>query len=619
MADGTVIVDVETRSTLDLKKVGAARYAADPTTDVWCVAWCVDDGPVQLWIPGDPVPAEIADASEVVAHNAGFERAIFRHILTKPPHNWPDIPLDRWRCTMAASLALALPARLAQVAKALSLPEQKASKTIVSLMMKPRRPRGDEDPNGIYWFDDAEHREALYAYCRQDVETERALYRWLPPLSAAEQALWQLDQIVNDRGFYCDGALIEKAIAIAAAAEREIQTEFQQLTGLNSANQIEKFLAWLAAHGCGVTDLQKATLSQALRRTSLAPEVRRTIELRREAAHAAANKFPALQAWRGLDGRVRNWATFHGAGTGRWSAQGPQPQNFRKEADGIAAKFAAVMTGDVATVRAIGEPIEIIGDIARAAICAPSGYKLLTADYSAIESRVLAWIADEPAKMAMWARFDETGDPDDDPYVIIGRKLGFPKETARQFGKIADLAFGYGGGIGAYRNFAPEDDNVSDAEIKRQQLTWRAQHPQTEQFWHGIERAAISAIHNSPKPERYGRLMLRCERLHDIPFLFITLPSGRSISYPFVRLFRRERGFWAVSFMDNAILAGGWTEYRPGRGMWGGGFTENIVQGIARDLLAAAMTRLEASGYPIVLHVHDAIVCEVPNGVSELP
>jgi len=401
VADGTVIVDVETRSTLDLKKVGAARYAADPTTDVWCVAWCVDDGPVQLWIPGDPVPAEIADASEVVAHNAGFERAIFRHILTKPPHNWPDIPLDRWRCTMAASLALALPARLAQVAKALSLPEQKASKTIVSLMMKPRRPRGDEDPNGIYWFDDAEHREALYAYCRQDVETERALYRWLPPLSAAEQALWQLDQIVNDRGFYCDGALIEKAIAIAAAAEREIQTEFQQLTGLNSANQIEKFLAWLAAHGCGVTDLQKATLSQALRRTSLAPEVRRTIELRREAAHAAANKFPALQAWRGLDGRVRNWATFHGAGTGRWSAQGPQPQNFRKEADGIAAKFAAVMTGDVATVRAIGEPIEIIGDIARAAICAPPGYKLLTADYSAIESRVLAWIADEPAKMAM--------------------------------------------------------------------------------------------------------------------------------------------------------------------------------------------------------------------------
>jgi DNA polymerase len=616
---GRIVLDVETRSTLDLKKVGAARYAAHPSTDVWCVAWALDDGPVQLWIPGDPVAAEIADASEVIAHNAGFERAIFRHILTKPPHYWPDIPLDRWRCTMAAGLALALPARLAQVAKALSLPEQKANKTIVSLMMKPRRPRGNEDPSGVYWFDDLEHRQALYDYCRQDVETERALYHWLLPLGAAEQALWQLDQIINERGFYTDGALIEKAIAIATAAEREIQVEFQRITGLNSTNQVEKTLAWLAAHGCVVADLQKPTCSAALRRTALTPGVRRAIELRREAAHAAANKFPALQAWRGEDGRVRNWATFHGAGTGRWSAQGPQPQNFRKEADGIAAKFAAVMTGDIATVRAAGAPIEIIGDVARCAICAPPGYKLLTADYSAIESRVLAWIADEPAKMAMWAKFDETGAAEDDPYVIIGRKLGFPKETARQFGKIADLAFGYGGGIGAYRNFAPEDDNVSEAEIKRQQITWRAQHVQIEQFWHGIERAAISAIHNSPQPERYGRLTLRCERLHDIPFLFITLPSGRSISYPFVRLFRRERGSWAVSFMDNAILTGGWTEYRPGRGMWGGGFTENIVQGIARDLLAAAMTRLEASGYPIVLHVHDAIVCEVPNGASELP
>jgi DNA polymerase len=218
----------------------------------------------------------------------------------------------------------------------------------------------------------------------------------------------------------------------------------------------------------------------------------------------------------------------------------------------------------------------------------------------------------------MWAKFDKTGATEDDPYRKLGLLLGYSPETARQFGKIADLAFGYGGGIGAYRNFAPEDDNVSDAEIKRQQLTWRAQHPQTGQFWHGVERAAISAIHNSPKPERYGRLMLRCERLHDIPFLFITLPSGRSISYPFVRLFRRERGSWAVSFMDNAILTGGWTEYRPGRGMWGGGFTENIVQGIARDLLAAAMLRSEAAGCPVVLHVHDAVVCEVPDGTGDV-
>jgi DNA polymerase len=624
---GFVILDVETRSTLDLRKVGAAHYAAHPSTDVWCVAWAVDDQKVQRWLPSNSVPQAILEAAVdsqcmFVAHNAGFERAILKHVLV-PRYGWPEIPTEHWRCTMAASLALALPASLAQVAAALSLPEQKASKTIVAQMAKPRQPRGDEDPAaGPYWFDDAEHREALYSYCEQDVETERALYRWLPPLSPTEQELWGLDQIINDRGFYTDGALIEKAIAISAAAERAVQAELQQVTGgqITSTHQVEKLVAWLAARGCKVTDLQKGTLRQALQRKELSTETRRVIELRLEAAHASANKMQSLQAWRDLDGRVRGWAGYHGAGTGRWSARGPQPQNFRKEADGIAAKFAAIMTGDLEAVRQLGPPIEVVGDVARAAICAPPGSKLLVADYSAIESRVLAWITGEQIKLALWAKFDASGDPKDDPYVIIGRRLGFHTETARAYGKIADLAFGYGGGLGAYKNFAPEDDTANDAQIEIYKRAWREQHPQTVQFWHGIERTAIAAIHHPLTIVPYGRLKLECRHLHEIPFLFIRLPSGREVSYPFARVIATlPRGTPAVSFMDNAITTGGWTEYRPGRGMWGGGFTENIVQGIARDLLAAAMTRLEASNYPIVLHVHDAIVCEVPNGASELP
>src|SRR5215471_1144953 len=184
-------------------------------------------------------------------------------------------------------LALALPGSLDKVAKALSLPEQKADKTIVALMAKPRRPRGDENPAaGPFWFDDIEHRQALYDYCRQDVETERAL--------------WRLDQRINDRGFYVDGRLPEQANAIVTAAERAIQAELQQITGgeIESASQVAKIIAWLAAHGCEVKDLQKGTLSQALRRKELVPEVRRVIELRREAAHASAAKMPALRAWR---------------------------------------------------------------------------------------------------------------------------------------------------------------------------------------------------------------------------------------------------------------------------------------------------------------------------------
>jgi DNA polymerase bacteriophage-type len=624
---GFVILDVETRSTLDLRKVGAARYASHPDTDVWCVAGAVDDQKVQRWLPSNSLPQAILEAAAdsnyvFVAHNAGFERAILKHILT-PRYGWPEIPVERWRCTMAMALALALPASLAQVAKALSLPEQKANKTIVAQMAKPRQPRGDEDPAaGPYWFDDAEHLQALYEYCEQDVETERALYRWLPPLIPAEQELWQLDQVINDRGFYTDGALIEKAIAISTAAERAVQEELQQVTGgqVDTTNKTAKLSAWLAAHGCIVADLQKATLRTALGRKELKPEARRAIELRLEAAHASATKMQALQTWRDLDGRVRGWAGYHGAGTGRWTARGPQPQNFRKEANGIAPKLDAVLSGDFATVRALGSPIEIVGDVARCAICAPPGNKLLVADYSAIESRVLAWIADEQSKLALWAKFDQTGDPNDDPYTIIGRSLGYPEETARAYGKIADLAFGFGGGLGAYKNFAPGDDNTPDITIEGFKRAWRERHPESAGFWHGIERAAIAAIHRAGEIIRYGRLTLQCRRLQDIPFLFITLPSGRALSYPFARVIATlPRGTPAVSFMDNAIITGGWSEYRPGRGMWGGGFTENIVQAIARDLLAAAMTRLETAGYPVVLHVHDAIVCEVPDGASELP
>jgi DNA polymerase len=611
------LFDVETHSLADLRRCGAARYAADPSTDVWCAAYAIDDQPVQSWRPGDPPPPALATTTHVIAHNAGFERAIHARILV-PKYGWPEIPVSRWRCTMAASLTLALPPALGKAAEALGLPQQKANKGIVHQMAKPRLPRSNENPaDAPYWFDDAEHLEALHSYCRQDVETERALWRWLPPLHPAEQELWQLDQTINDRGFYCDGCLIEKAIAIIAAADRAIQAELQQLTGgeINSIGQRDKLIAWLLTRGCKITDLERATVSQALRRKSLAPEARRALALRRAGSHAAADKFEALDNWRCVDGRVRGCFKYHGAATGRWSASGPQPQNFRKETDDIAAKFSAVMSGDLAEVQKLGSALEIVGDIARAAICAPPGFKLLKGDYSAIESRTLAWITNETDKLKLWAKFDETGDPNDDPYFILGRLLGFPPETARAFGKIADLAFGYGGGVGAFRNFCPDDIEVTDEQINIYKQTWRNRHPQTKQFWYGINDHAIAAVRRSSEIIRNGRFTLQCRRLHDVPFLFIKLPSGRELAYPFVKLIRTDRGDTAITFMDNSItVPHGWSEYRLGKGMWGGVFTENLTQAVARDLLAAAMRRLEAAGYPVVLHIHDSIVCEVPDG-----
>jgi DNA polymerase len=617
---GCVVIDCETRSALNLKKVGARRYSADQTSDVWCVAWCVDDGPVQLWRPGEPPPIhEFADAVEVVAHNAGFERAIFADILG-PRYKWPAIPTERWRCTMAASLALALPPSLAKVASVLKLPEQKGNKSVVDLTCKPRRPRGDEDPNGLYWFDDPERLQALYDYCKQDVETERALWRWLSPLIPAEQELWQLDQQINDRGFYTDGRLILAAIDIATAADRAVQVELQEITGgeITTSNQVEKLQTWLAAQGCELKDLQKGTLSAALRRTGLDPKARRVLELRREAAHASATKFQALRAWRGFDGRIRGAFRFHGAATGRWAGGGPQPQNFRRESEGTAAKLAAVMTGSIDEVHKLGAPIEIVGDVARCAVTAPPKHRLLTGDFSGMESRVLAWIASEQTKLDEWAKFDRTKDPNDDPYVIIGRSLGHPEADARAKGKIADLAFGYQGGLGAYKNFAPAEDTASDAQVETFKLAWRARHPQTTQFWRGLDRSAVAAVHRCPAPITYGRLTLQCEQRGESKFLFITLPSGRRLAYPFATLITNRFNHPAVDFMDNSHLAGWWAPCNRGLGAYGGLWTENVVSAIARDLLAAAMTRLEAAGYPVVLHVHDEIVCELPEREGSL-
>jgi len=602
--------DIETRSTLDLTDVGAWRYAGDPTTGVWCVAYAVDDTPARIWIPGQPVPEEFHVAARdpdwmIVAHNDAFERAIEDRILA-PQHGWPIVPIERHRCTMAATLASALPAALEKVAEVLELPIRKDAQgaRLMRTMARPRKPRAGEDSAGIYWHDDSEKLQRLFAYCQNDVAVERELFRRLPPLTDSEQALWVLDQLINERGFHTDGALLNAAHHVVTETEAALQMEFRELTGLDSTNQTAKLIAWLAEHGCAVTDVQKGTLKHALRRKGLESAARRAIELRLQLAHASAGKVNALLAWRGVDGRVRGTLKFHGAGTGRWAGSGPQPQNFKRDAEGTDEKIAAIMNGG----EGLASPVEAVGEIARGTICAAPGHRLLIGDYGAIESRVAAWASDQQSKIDLWKRFDQTGDPNDDPYVVFGRAIGHPETRARAYGKVGDLAFGFGGGVGAWRNFAPEDDNSDEATIKRYRDTWRAQHPKTVQFWYALDRAAINAIRSPGTDHRVGRFTYRV----DAPFLRVKLPSGRSISYPFAEIMPEPDRFGhpRATFLDTA--GGGFGPCNFGRGAWGGIWCENVVSGVARDLLAAAMVRLEAAGYPVTLHVHDEIICEAP-------
>jgi DNA polymerase bacteriophage-type len=614
--------DVETRGLLPLSKVGVHRYAADGRTEILCCAYAVDNEPVKLWTPDDAVPAEFCEAAAnpnwlAVAHNAAFEMTI-EELLLAPRYGWPVIPLERQRCTLAMSSALALPGKLERVADVLELSRRKdvAGHRLMQMMSKPRRAHKDEDPNQIYWFNDQERLQRLYDYCKADVEIERELYAHLQPLSATEQIIWELDARVNARGFCLDQKLAAAAKKLAAAAAPEIDAELAEVTSgaATAVNQIARLQTWLQAQGCAVDSLDKKSVA-ALLKTDLLPNVQRVLELRQNGGQAAIKKVAALLNRVGSDGRVRGSFQYHKASTGRWAGSGPQPQNLKKpETDDVAAAITAVSTGDYDYVRSLyPRVLSLLGDLSRSLVCAAPGHVLIGADFGAIESRTLAWVAGENWKLDAYRRYDATRDPRDEPYcVLAGRMLHLPEGTVtpggreRALGKTGDLACGYQGGENAIEKFAP--GIFSKQEREQIKTEWRAAHPAICKFWYAIDRAAWTAVQERGCVVNCDRVAFKCSG----NFLLLKLPSGRKLAYPFARPKQLDAQHGAVVFADSSD--GQFRDCRNGNGAYGGVWTENIVSGIARDLLVEAMLRIETAGYPITLHVHDELVCEVPVG-----
>jgi DNA polymerase len=599
--------DIESRSRIDLTKAGAPRYAADRATEVLCVGYAVDDGPIAIWTPGQPIPDEFRAAAQdpdwlIVAHNDAFERAIEEHILA-PRYGWPIVPLARHRCTMAMALAAALPGSLGGAAAALGLDVRKdiAGRRLMQAMSRPRRARKSEDPTQIHWHDDPDRRQRLQEYCQRDVEVERALYKRLPPLSDAEQQLWGLDAVINHRGFAVDVELARAARTIVLQEQAAIDEQVSLLTdgAVTSVNQVAKLRAFLGHDITSVTKRAVATLLAAQPNE----ETRQLLELRRDGGQAAARKLDALLAGADDDGRLRGAFRFHGAATGRWSGSRFQPQNLKKAQcpDGA---VEAVLSGNLEAVRKIGAPLGVVGDLSRNLIVAAPGHVLVGADFSAIESRVLAWLAGEEWKLDNYRKFDG-GDPACEPYCvtatrILGRTVTPDDAAGRQIGKTADLALGYGGGLGAWRRFAT-DDARGDVEIKNTVDTWRKTHPKIVEFWYALERVAHRAIDTgNPQEWRNFAFTMRAGTLR------LRLPSGREIAYPEARLSPGKFSSVRITFKDNA--KGGFVDCSA----WHGTLVENAVQAVSRDLLAEAMQRLETVGNPVVMHCHDEIVCEVP-------
>jgi DNA polymerase bacteriophage-type len=600
--------DIETFSTVNLTKTGPWRYAGDPTTGVWCVAYAVGEGEPQIWSPGVPIPAEFQIAATdlswiVVAHNDAFESAIEERLLA-PRYNWPLIPVERHRCTMAAALANALPGGLNKAAAALGLESRKddAGRRLMLQMAKPRKPRAGEDSRGIYWNQDPERIRHLQEYCRRDVELERELFKRLPPLSDSEQVLWALDQRINRRGFPVDVGLAKAAYRIAHERRAAIDHEITELTGgrITSAHQVAKIETFLKEHGHHVQSVGKRSVSAVLAHKP-DDDVARLLRLRQEAAKASASKLATLLDLAN-DDRLHDTLRFHGAATGRWSGSKFQPQNLSRSTPAdINATIEAVHSG-LARVAEIGPPLAVIGSLSRAMICAPPGRVLIGGDYSGIEARITAWLANEQWLLDVYRRYDAEGGLDSYCLTaarILGRPVTPAQDADRQVGKMTTLAFGFGGGAGAFNRIAP-DAGFSDTEVEQFKRQWRSAHPAIVRYWGDLHRALLRATRTG-LPVTFKNLSAEMRNGN----LYLKLPSGREIVYPEARVEPGPYDSDQIIFKDSAL--GKWRDTRA----WHGTFCENVVQATARDLLAAAMMRLESAGYRIVLHVHDEIVAEV--------
>jgi DNA polymerase bacteriophage-type len=612
--------DFETRSVAELREVGAHVYAAHPSTSVLCCAYTVDDGPIKWWTPEMPVPPEFFEAAAspdwlVVAHNDAFERVIEQHVLA-PRYGWPLVPIERHRCTLASAHARALPGELEKLALALGTQHQKdmAGHRIMQRLCKPRRARKDEDPNGIYWDDDPEKFALLYRYCEQDVAVEREVCERIGFLSVPEQEVWLLDAVINNRGLCIDHALLTPALLVAEQAKEAIQDEIAEVTSgaVITIGQVERLGRWLREqHNWPLPNLQAETLEEELEREDLPLLVRRAIRLRLDGAQAAASKLAKLPNRCGADGRLRGALTYHGASTGRFTSRGFQAHNLKKaETEDLQAAIDAVSGGSLQHVKErFASPLAMIGDLGRALIAAPPEHQIFAGDFSAIESRVLAWLAGEHWKLEAYRKYDEAADAEFEPYCVMAskalkRKVTPDDKAGRNFGKTFDLSFGYGGGLGAWRKF-DDSDTYSNAEVEQFKHAFRNSHPATKRFWYALEKA----VHRCAATRQRVSLNNQFSFEMDQGTLLLTLPSGRQLSYPEARVVPGKfEGSRELKYKDNS--KGRWADCSA----WYGTLVENVVQATARDIMVAAMLRLERAGYPVILTVHDEIVCEVPQG-----
>jgi DNA polymerase bacteriophage-type len=661
-------IDFETRSSCDLRKTGPTVYARHHDTEVLCVAFAKDDGPVRI-ISREEILSGRGDSLKILkryatndfdftAFNANFEIAIWTYTFFCQT-GIPVPPIHRWSCVAARAAACALPTNLRDCAIALGTElKSEEGKSLLQKLSKPNAEGG--------FTEDAMLLAELEAYCVQDVIAERGLCAVIPKLSVFERAVWRVDQTINSRGFRVDIPAIEAIEDLSGTLMADYNAEIASLTDgvVSSASQVKAVRDWLEGQGIQTEDLAKPTVARLLALPDLSGEVRRVLEIRADGARLSAKKYASMKkAADPKTRRVYDAFQYCGAGrTGRWAGRRIQPQNMARGGSDSEAIIQAVHGGYTSFKLQYPQVNKALGSAVRSAILAAPGHTFVACDYSAIEARVTAWLSGEKKTIAA---FREGRDIYlDSASAAFARPISKDDKAERQVGKVMELALGYQGGISAFaamaqgynldltpvaaailptasptelasaercaklyfsrhKGVAPGEQGILTwehalvADVLKQR--WRRANPYVVEFWGQVEKSVHTAIYNPDHLIRQGELSFA---LYDKGrFLGVRLPSGRVLSY-FRPHIKDVRPFWeeeeseirkATAFYIGKNQSETWGPIPT----YGGKLVENIVQAVSRDLLANSLFECETAGLPAVLHVHDEIVLEVKREEAE--
>ena len=611
--------DIETFSDVDLIRCGVYKYADSPNFEMLLFAYAVDDGDVHIIdiAGGEELPEKIIQAikSDTVvktAYNAQFERVCLSRYLKLPDGEY--LNPQSWYCTAVQAAELALPLSLADVGSVLGLERQKMTegKELIKYFCVPCKPtKSNGNCTRNRPCHDINKWETFKKYCMRDVDVERQIADKLKmyPISDEEHRLYVLDQIINDRGVLVDSELAEQAVKLNSIQTAVAVEQAYMITGLENPNSVTQLKQWLKEKGVEIESLSKKSVKSLADETD--GDVSEMLKLRLLMAKTSVKKYEAVIRSVCSDNRVHGMMRFCGANrTGRWSGNILQPQNLpQNHLPDLTLARDIVKDGDFEMLDMMfGNVPNVLSELIRTVLIPKPNHRFIVADFSAIEARVLAWIAGE-----QW-RIDTFKNGGDIYCASASKMFKVPVEKhgvngeLRQKGKISELACGYGGSVGALKNMGAVEMGVQENELQGLINDWRNANPHIVRFWYEVGNAAMKAIKEKTTVP-LGKLVFAYER----GVLFIRLPSGRRLSYIKPRIGTNRFGGDSITYMG-INSAKKWDRLET----FGGKLTENIVQGTARDLLANALINAANAGYDTVFHVHDEIICEVPNGYGSV-